>query len=148
MDPNTALSIIPPDPDHLPQSQEEKTREDLFLDLLFVYQDPVVAARQAGYSITYSADIRTNKLKSKRFLAKVKERYLDEASLKLIGINKIEENVIDECVKDTGKVPKLTQFLKQIKQAAGVLSQDAPSAPTINIGELKAIVFKSIPDDI
>jgi hypothetical protein len=132
---------------------QEISREERFLDNLEIYRDPVKAALAAGYSKSYAELIKYQKLTSKHFRAKLLERFKGSAILELLNIgfaeHKAFEDLADEINADrrVHKLSKLAPIIKQKKQEAGILAQDTPSQPTININELKVLITNGIPDE-
>lgn len=127
---------------------QEPSREEKFIRNLSICKTVKEAGILAGYSEGYATGPIYQRLKTESFQNKIRDFYKGNAAAFLPRISVIEQNVIDECVKDVDKVPKLAAMLKQIKQAAGVLAQEAPTAPTININELKVLITQAIPDKV
>ena len=128
-----------------PETQEQ-SREEIFIRNLSICKSVKEAAILAGYSESYADGPLYLKIKKESFQNKVREFYKGTSVAILPRISLVEQNVVKACLEDVGKVPKLAAMLKQIKQAAGVLAQEAPSAPTINIQELKVLITRAIPD--
>jgi len=127
-------------------------REEKFIELLSVYKDEREAARQAGYSDQYARNIRHNKLKSERFLKKVKKAYSGNTILALPKLFQVESSTInlsidlindlkqalenesdfdskaDKINKAFGILAKTERTRSEHKRVAGVL-QDEQTSP-------------------
>ena len=147
------------------QSARNET-ENKFIELLFEYagHTPTKAALEAGYSESYAKNIKWLKLRDPKFQAKIKEQYNGSATFLLPTIFKSEcdtINIANQAVKDIQEELSLTDDLdkrielsekalsllakpsntrKELKQAAGVLSDDKQySQTTVNIGQIQQL---------
>lgn len=135
--------------------------EDTFIENLFIYRTPVIAARKAGYSESTAKNITSLKLRNPKFLAKIKDRYNGNATLILPNIFKSEsrsvhlsntivselsetiENTddLDTKVELTNKalniLAKTASTRKELKQTAGVLATEGLT--TVNLIKVEKI---------
>jgi hypothetical protein len=118
-------------------------RESLFIRYLFTEPNVVSAAIKAGYSEQYSSGPLYNKLKTPKFQAKLREyatthELIDSVPL----ILKLEHNALKWLQDKPEELPKFAGILKQKKQIAGLLSQDAaPAQATISIGQVANLML-------
>lgn len=116
-------------------------RELAFIQNLATCKTIKAAAIKAGYSQETASSAIYTKLYSKSFQSKLREYYQGFAHTFLPGIAKIEHNVLKACLEDVNKVPKHARTLKEIKQAAKILSPDIPTAlPTIHVDQVQVLM--------
>jgi len=150
--------------DNLPATRNKQKDEEIenkFIELLSTFRDPREAALKAGYSKTYSYNIRSNKFKNQRFIEKLKQTYNGDASVLLLPILGIESALIHEAYKllqdaqnEQDPTQRSTKFKeaadfctktkgtrKEIKQSVGVLqADDAPKPMMINVKAVQNIL--------
>ena len=118
-------------------------RESKFIEYLSIYTNPVTAAKKAGYSDTYSLNISCNKLKSQRFLNKLKAHYNGRAAALLPALQKVESKAVQYCMENPQELPKFRHTLKEIKQTAGVLAPDiTTNTPTVQINGVQNLMLQ------
>ena len=130
-------------PNELPTLPDDMPKREKLLRLLPFYNSIPEAARAAGYS-EYSATSNVYSLvKSHKFQSKLREYYNAQTLCMLPKIVHIENNVVDECLRDVSSVPKFKDTLKQIKQSAGVISPDqGPGSTVINVSGVREFMLQ------
>ena len=154
---NTNTNIVLKDNKNISVDRRVDPREEKLLDNLLDGMNPSQAAKHAGYSQHYCKVDVYRKVKSNKFITKLKDRFLQSNNLNLSKISKINNLVLDRLVKDAengdlASIAKLKHIPKQILQLAGLLQAD--NAPVvqqqINIGQVQAhiqtLVNPQIPD--
>ncbi len=91
----------------------------------------------SGYSEAYSTGPIYKLLKSETFQAKLRNHYRGSAASFLPFIQAIELKALNHVNGDITQLPKFSRTLKELKQAAGVLSQD--SAPGVVLVKVQSI---------
>ena len=131
----TDLEVIDVTPE--PPQEPELEREDKFIRNLAVCHTVREAALLAGYSETVAKTTIYSKLKSRAFQDKLREHYKGTAASYLPQIASLEGKALKHLDSNIEDLPKFAHTLKQIKQSAGVLSQD--SVPGINLVKIDNI---------
>ena len=114
--------------------------EEAFIANLAKYPTPRQAAEAAGYSTLYSKGIMTHKTKSKRFMDKLRAYYNGNAAMLLPNIIRAEAKAVELVNQDVSLLPKYRQTLKELKQSAGVLQQEAVIQNTISFTSIRSFV--------
>ena len=123
------------------QEHTSDDREEKLLIALSQYPTIYEAGQAAGYSDSYSRNLLNQKIKSESFQNRLREHYKGFTACLLPAIAKVESEVLKECIKDVNNVPKFGRTLKEIKQAAKILSPDIPQAPpTIHIDQVQVLM--------
>ena len=126
-----------------PKDNEEESREEKFIRLLAHHPSVRDAAIEAGYSPRYASTGIYTKLKTEKFLAKIRQHYKSYSAALLPKILHAESRIVDIVLESPEKIPKFRHTLKELKQSAGVLEHDnAPRAPVINIEEVQNLMLK------
>jgi phage terminase small subunit len=127
----------------LPTLPDDMPKREKLLRLLPFYNSIPEAARAAGYS-EYSATSNVYTLvKSPKFQNKLREYYNAQTLCMLPKLVKIENDVIDKCLKDVDSVPKFKDTLKQIKQSSGVLApEQGPGSTVINVSGVRQFMLQ------
>lgn len=108
---------------------------------------PVIkAAEKSGFSLTSGGIYQAIKRKggwfekeSQAILSNLPARYQDVCKARLLTIAEVEGKALAEYNKNPKLAIERPALLKQMKQSGGVLSDDNPQNPTINISTLQVI---------
>lgn len=141
-------------PKRLIPKRPEDPREEIFIRALAAEPTIASAARAAGYpQKQLDNGWIYQKLQTKKMQEKIRDYYGSHSIALLPAIHSIESDVIRDAAQSNDMEKKSTVLrqhtavLKQIKQATGVLSQDAaPGVQTIHIHQLQAVIQQAIPD--
>lgn len=124
-------------------------REDLMIRNLFLCDSIAEAAIKAGYSESYANGPLYIRLKKPKFQEKIRKYAIANELLNIPKIMRLESKALDYLVDKPAELPKFASILKQKKQIAGLLSQDAaPQVPTISIekvGQMMLNVYQDQP---
>jgi len=131
------------------------SREDKFIDLLFVCKSVREAAIQSGYSETYSTASIYHKFKLPAFQAKLIQRYKDNCYSDLPLIQKINHQgllrIHEDLTSGNGELAaKLKHIPRQILEITRLLQPEGAAGPTlVNIESLQVLLnskFNGKPD--
>jgi len=116
--------------DNLP---EKIDRELEFIRNLSEFPTVREAGRAAGYSENYCNTNLYNKLKSDKFLGRIREYYKSEKHIQLPVINKIEQKALAAYLDSPELAIKNPGLLKDLKTAAGIKQEEEQETQYINI---------------
>ncbi|MDY6856726.1 MAG: hypothetical protein SWO11_18865 [Thermodesulfobacteriota bacterium] len=131
-------------------------KEDKFLELLAECQTVREAGLRAGYSESYCSGTIYHKLKSKRFQNRLIHRYKGENAVHLAKVSRINQNVLNQLVKETEEgdlrnVGKTQHVARQALQISGLLAQDGGKGQqTVNVSGVQNLMIQlhnQSPDD-
>ena len=118
------------------------TKRELLIRNLFLYDNIQKAAIAAGYSPNTAKGEIYNILKKKKMQEQIRDYAIAHELINIPKILKLESDAIDYLVDKPQELPKFAAMLKQKKQIAGLLHQDAtPQVPTISIGEVQNLML-------
>jgi len=118
-------------------------REARLIEYLSIYTDPRKAALKAGYSQSYAYNVTSTKLKSPRFISKLKAHYNGRTTALLPAILNVESKAVQYCMENPQELPKFRHTLKEIKQTAGVLAPDiTANTPTVQINGVQNLMLQ------
>ena len=129
----------PPEKSNKLKSRKDPEREQRFIENLFLYQDHIEAARQAGYSESTAKNIKALKLNNPLFIDRLKKSYTARKVNHLIHIHAIETAALEEYAKEPDKAIKYPALLKDIRKAAGIDQDDGPKQTIINIKGIREL---------
>jgi hypothetical protein len=118
-------------------------RESAFIRNLFVEPNLLQAALKAGYSEGYASGPLYNRVKQPKFQAKIREFAVTHELIDSVPtILRLEHQALKYLDGKPEELPKFSALLKQKKQIAGLLSQDAaPAQPMININQVANLML-------
>lgn len=127
--------------DSLPTTQDQ---EALFIHNLFIESSITQAALKAGYSESSAKSHIYTKLRQPKFQEKIREyARVHELVNSVPTILRLEENALKYLADKPAELPKFSALIKQKKQIAGLLSQDAvPQQPMISIGSVANLMLQ------
>jgi hypothetical protein len=142
---NTVPALDQSDDDNLPGPID---RESAFLRNLFIEPSVMQAALKAGYSEAYSKGDIYTRLRTSKFQEKVREYARTHELIESIPlIMRLEHAALKHLDGKPEELPKFASILKQKKQIAGLLSQDAaPAQATISIGQVANLMLNVTQD--
>lgn len=129
-------------------SNSQDSRMDRFILFWLFGLSPNKAGLKAGYSPSYSASGLLKKLKYsktvreriEKFAAQAPLRYRQVCQMRLATIANIEGKGLKLMEDDPKLAIEKPQFLKQLKQSAGVLADDSrPGTTLVSIGTLNLL---------
>lgn len=128
-------------PDNLPTPQDQ---EALFIHNLFIESSITQAALKAGYSESSAKSHIYTKLRQPKFQEKIRDYARTHELVNSVPtILRLEENALKYLEDKPEELPKFSALLKQKKQIAGLLSQDAaPAQPMISIGQVATLMLQ------
>jgi len=119
-------------------------REQRFIENLATRKSIKQAAIDAGYSIGYASGDIYHKVKSPKFISKLRSHYNGVAASLLPSIINAEAKVIDIVAADPEQLPKFRHTLRELKQSAGVLSPDVSVVnQTLNYVDLRGTLTRA-----
>ena len=125
-------------------STSKDKRQDKFLLLWLLGHSMKSAALASGYSESYASSGVQKAIKKS---SKLKERMLEISSgfperyralcrLKLADVAEIEQGVLEEMKADPVLAAKHPKILRDLKITSGVLENDTPKTPTIQVDKM------------
>ena len=141
--PDCALNIAPYD--NIPRVPTViDNREDIFIQNLFICDSTLQAALKAGYSESYATGSLYAKIKHPKFQAKIREYAVTHELINSVPkIMHLESKALEYLQDKPDQLPKFASILKQKKQIAGLLSQDAaPAQAMISIGQVSNLMLQ------
>ena len=142
--PNILPEVI--DPEKQIASETKDSREEKFLDLLFVCKSVSDAAQKAGYSKKYSTSAIYYKFRLPSFQSKIIARFKDNCHSDLPLIQKINRQGMKRILEDleTGDgdlAAKLKHIPRQTLEIVKLLSPEGGTTVNlVNVESLQAIV--------
>ncbi|MDY6839783.1 MAG: hypothetical protein SWH78_17635 [Thermodesulfobacteriota bacterium] len=129
-------------------ANSKDTRHTKFALYYLLGLSPYQAALRAGYSPSYAKSNMYKRLAEggclrqeiERVLSKIPERYRQICQARLIAVTDIEGKILERCREDPDKAMKHPQVLKQIKQTAGVLSDEVGGTLNINFTAIQGMM--------
>ncbi len=114
-------------------------REHAFIVNLGLYPTIKEAGLKAGYSKAYCSADLCRKLKSEKFLSKLRDYYKAQKHIQLPVINTIEQNALTAYLDDPKLAIKSPGLLKDLKTAAGIQQEELKQTTFINISNLREL---------
>ncbi|MBC8177224.1 MAG: hypothetical protein ISR61_03555 [Desulfobacteraceae bacterium] len=124
-------------------SHKKGSKRDAFYLYWILGLPPLSCAKLAGYTKEYGYKLVQQfnnnpevRQRVEKITSTMPEKYRAICRLRLAEVADIEGRVLGEMRDNPELAARNAGFLKQIKQTSGVLADDVPKRPVINVGQL------------
>ena len=124
---------------------KKNPREDIFFLYYLAGYDVPTSGKLAGYSPSYADCKLTRKVKNSaklreklgEILSLLPDQYRQWCRARLLDVVQIDRGVLEKLKAEPELAIKHPRALRQIKESAGVLEEEQPRVPAINISEMR-----------